>query len=155
MAQPVSKAKTRPTLPGEQPNSRTLLNKLGFRIRMADRVIYKAFTQTVGITPVQYSVFALVAENEGMAQGAIGEVLDMDRASTMAMMDKLEKAGLIERRNSKVDRRRYALYLTAKGKEEILAFEARVQAVDGAFKQKLTPEQLRQLLDYLDILRAE
>ncbi|MFC6632550.1 MarR family winged helix-turn-helix transcriptional regulator [Microbulbifer taiwanensis] len=130
----------------------TLEDKLGFRIRMAERRIYRDFVQSVDMTPVQYSVFALVAENEGMSQGVIGEALNMDRASTMAIMDKLEKAGLIERKKSPIDRRRHALYLTAKGRKEITAVEKKVRKTDDAFKQRLSDRQLRDLVRYLDIL---
>lgn len=130
----------------------TLEDKLGFRIRMAERTIYKKFIGAVGMTPVQYSIFTLVAENEGMSQGVIGEALNMDRASTMAIMDKLQKAGLIERRKSPVDRRRHALYLTPKGKKEISATEKRVRDIDDTLKDRLSERQLRELIRYLDLL---
>jgi len=133
----------------------TLEDKLGFRIRMAERMIYKKFINAVGMTPVQYSIFTLVAENEGMSQGVIGEALNMDRASTMEIMGKLEKAGLIERRKSPVDRRRHALYLTPKGRKEIAATEKRVRNTDDAFKSRLTDRQLRDLVRYLDMLGRE
>lgn len=140
---------------GETVDRSTLEDKLGFRIRMAERSIYKTFIQNVGMTPVQYSIFTLVAENEGMSQGVIGEALNMDRASTMAIMDKLEKAGLIERRKSLVDRRRHALYLTAKGKKEIVKTENKVKQTDDKFKQRLTDKQLQELTKYLNLLWHE
>ncbi len=136
-------------------NRSTLEDKLGFRVRMAERAIYKKFISSVGMTPVQYSIFTLVADNEGMSQGVIGEALNMDRASTMAIMDKLEKAGLIERRRSTVDRRRHALYLTAKGRKEITAVEKKVRQTDDDFKERLTERQLRDLVRYLNILGKE
>lgn len=132
-----------------------LEDKLGFRIRMAERAIYKAFVQNVGMTPVQYSVFALVADNEGMAQGAIGEALNLDRASTMAIMDKIEKAGLVERRKSPEDRRCHAMYLTAKGRKEITVIEQKVSNTDGQFKQRLSDVQLQELIRCIDLVRRE
>ncbi len=128
--------------------------KLGFRMRMADRAIYKQFVKQVGMTPVQYSVLMLVAENEGMSQGAIGEALNIDRASTMALMDKLESAGWVERRRSPVDRRRYAMYLTAQGKKHVVATEKKVQKTDDQFKQLLTAAQLKELIRCLDLIRG-
>lgn len=133
----------------------TLEDKMGFRLRMAERTIYKVFMQNVGMTPVQYSMFTLVADNEGMSQGVIGEALNLDRASTMAIMDKLEGAGLIERRKSPVDRRRHALYLTAKGKKDIVVTEQRVRDTDDAFKQRLSDKQLQELIRSLELLRRE
>ncbi|WP_317930540.1 MarR family winged helix-turn-helix transcriptional regulator [Halioxenophilus sp. WMMB6] len=136
-------------------NRNTLEDKLGFRIRMAERAIYKSFVQQVGMTPVQYSVFTLVADNEGMSQGVIGEALNLDRASTMAIMDKLESSGLVERRKSPIDRRRYALYLTAKGRQEIVTTEAKVKATDEQFKQRLSDKQLQELIRCLSLIRQD
>lgn len=132
-----------------------LEDKLGFRFRMAERAIYKNFVQNVGMTPVQYSVFALVADNEGMAQGVIGEALNLDRASTMAIMDKIEKAGLVERRKSPEDRRRHAMYLTAKGRKEIVVIEQKVSSADDQLKQRLSDVQLQELIRCIDLVRRE
>lgn len=131
----------------------TLEEKLGFRMRMADRAIYRRFIQNVGMTPVLYSVLTLVAENEGMPQGVIGEALDLNRASTMAIMDKLEHLGWVVRRRSPVDRRRYAMYLSAKGRQKILATEKKVQETDNYFKGMLSDDQLRDLNKMLDLIR--
>ncbi len=131
----------------------TLEDKLGFRVRMAERAMHKAFVQSVGMTPVQYSIFTLVADNEGSSQGTIGEALNLDRASTMAIMDKLEQAGLVERRKSPVDRRRHALYLTSKGKQEIVKIEKKVSQSDALFKERLSERQLRDFVRYLGYIR--
>ncbi len=138
----------------EKPVDRSILErKLGFRLRMAERAIYKVFIQNVGMTPIQYSLFALVAQNEGLSQGLIGEALNLDRATTMAIMERLESAGLIERRKSLVDRRRHALYLTAKGKKAIVEAERKVQETDDSFKQKLNAKELSEFVRCLDVIR--
>ena len=131
----------------------SLDDKLGFKLRMAERAMHKAFIQNVGMTPVQYSIFILVANNEGRSQGTIGEALNLDRASTMAIMDKLESASLVERRKSPVDRRRHALYLTTKGKQEVVKIQKKVQKTDDLFKNHLSQRQLKDLLRYLDYTR--
>ncbi len=119
-----------------------LEQKLGYLIRLIDRVAGKDVAIAAGMTPVQYSMLALVATNEGMPQGAIGGALNMDRASTMAVMDKLERAGLIERRTSLIDRRMHALYLTEQGRTTYADMEAKVVASDEQLKNKLTEEEL-------------
>lgn len=138
----------------EKPVDRGILEKkLGFRMRLAERAIHKAFVQSVGMTPVQYSLFALVAHNEGLPQGLIGEALNLDRATTMAIMERLDSAGLIERRKSLVDRRRHALYLTAKGKKILVETERRVQETDNAFKQKLNAKELSEFIRCLELIQ--
>ena len=130
-----------------------LKGKLGFRVRLAERAIYKAFVQKVEMTPIQYSLLTLVASNEGMSQGVLGEALNLDRATTMAIMDKLEDAGLVERRRSVIDRRRHELYLTAKGRRRVVEAEKRVLETDGVFKQRLSEKELREFVRFLDLMR--
>jgi DNA-binding MarR family transcriptional regulator len=116
--------------------------KLGYRIRILERLLNKEFTRNVGMTTVQYSVFSLVATNEGLSQIAIGEALSMDRASTMAIIDKLEAAGLLERKKSVHDRRVHALQLTEKGRKQFVVVNNKVAKYDSMFSSKLSQEEM-------------
>lgn len=116
--------------------------KLGYRIRILERLLNKEFTRNVGMTTVQYSVFSLVATNEGLSQIAIGEALSMDRASTMAIIDKLEAAGLLERKKSIHDRRVHALQLTEKGRKQFVVVNNKVAKYDLMFSSKLSQEEM-------------
>lgn len=121
-----------------------LESKMGYQVRMADRLMSKDFAQIVGMTPVQYSVFSLVATNPGLSQVAIGDALNMDRASTMAIVRKLETAELIECRKSQQDRRMQALHLTAKGQKEFKVVDQRVTDLDNVKTKRLSAKE-RQL----------
>jgi DNA-binding MarR family transcriptional regulator len=116
--------------------------KLGYRIRILERMLNKEFTRTAGMTTVQYSVFSLVATNEGLSQIAIGAALSMDRASTMAIIDKLEDAGLLERKKSVHDRRVHALQLTEKGRKQFTVINNKVAKYDSIFSNKLSDEEM-------------
>ena len=123
--------------------------KLGYRIRILERQLNKEFTRKVGMTAVQFSVFSLVATNEDLSQIAIGEALSMDRASTMAIIDKLEAAGLMERRKSIHDRRVHALQLTEKGRKEFAAVNNKVAKYDSLFSSRLTEVEMATFNMYL------
>ena len=123
-------------------NMQVLDEKLGYRIRIIERLLNKEFTRNVGMTTVQYSVFSLVATNEGLSQIAIGEALSMDRASTMAIIDKLEAAGLLERKKSIHDRRVHALQLTEKGRKQFVVVNNKVAKYDLMFSSKLSQEEM-------------
>lgn len=132
-----------------------LESKIGYLLHMADRVMGRDFVKDVGMTRVQYSVFSLVATNDGLSQVQIGDALDMDRASTMAIVNKLEAAGLIERRASTVDRRRHALQLTAAGKRSFPGVNRRVIEHEDRLQQQLSTRDQKMLLDCLTrILRS-
>lgn len=124
---------------------KVLDEKLGYRIRIIERLLNKEFTRNVGMTTVQYSVFSLVATNEGLSQIAIGEALSMDRASTMAIIDKLEDAGLLERHKSIHDRRVHALQLTEKGRKQFVVVNNKVAKYDSIFTAKLSEEEMATL----------
>lgn len=126
-----------------------LESKLGYQLRMADRIMGRDFVQAVGITPVQYSVFSLVATNPGLSQVAIGDALNMDRASTMAIVRKLENAGLIECRKSQLDRRMQALHLSKKGEVEFKDVDQRVNEYDEKMTKRLTAKERQQLIQFI------
>lgn len=136
-------------------NRSRLKQKLGFRLRLAERATYRDFLAEVGITPVQYSLLALVADNEGLSQGVLGLALNLDRATTMAIMNKLEHAGWIERRRSSQDRRRYAMFLTPKGDKQIKELEVLVCSSDDGFKQRLSDAELEQLVMLLEKIYSD
>lgn len=131
-----------------------LEEKLGYQVRMADRALSRDFFENVGMTPVQFSVFSLVASNENLSQVAIGDALKMDRASTLAIVHRLETAGLLERRTSPHDRRMHALQLTRKGKKEFRAVNKRVTAHDNQFKNRLSDAELQTFLSCMKKLRG-
>ena len=57
----------------------------------------------------------MIEANPGLKQGAVGEALGIKRPNVVAMIDELERRGLVRRAADASDRRRYALVLTLKG----------------------------------------
>lgn len=115
-----------------------LEKKIGYQLRMADRMMSRDFVKNVGVTQAQYSVLSLVATNENLSQMDIGEALELDRSSTMALVDKLEASGLIERCVSNVDKRMHALRLTAVGRKQFPEINRQVVEHEDRFQSKLT-----------------
>lgn len=125
---------------------------LGYQLRIADRMLHRNFVQEVGMSPVQYSVFSLVATNDNLSQVAVGQALNMDRASTMAIVHKLELAGLLRRVKSPHDRRMHALQLTPEGEKEFAAVYERASEYDKKFKNRLTTTEQKTLFKCLQKL---
>ncbi|HBF30842.1 MarR family winged helix-turn-helix transcriptional regulator [Rhizobium sp.] len=91
---------------------------LGFRVRRAQLAILQDFQDVLGdqgIRQADFSVLSVIAGNSGMKQSDVAEALAIQRANFVAIVDGLEKKGLIERRRSEVDRRVYFLHLTEAG----------------------------------------
>ena len=79
---------------------------LGFHIRLAHGTVYRHFTETFNdleLTQKQVSVLWLVDDHPEIAQADIGRRLQIDRATVMAIVNRLQKRGFVER--GQVDQR--------------------------------------------------
>ncbi|HEX7656300.1 MAG TPA: MarR family transcriptional regulator [Sphingomonas sp.] len=97
---------------------------LGFHIRLAHGAVYRHFTSTfsdLDLTQKQVSVLWLIDDHPDIVQADIGRRLQMDRATVMAIVNRLEKRGFIERGAPQSDRRRQTLHMTEAGHDALLA----------------------------------
>lgn len=96
---------------------------LGLRLRRAHGAVQRHFGEhfaDLGLTQKQVSVLWLTGEHPDLAQTDLARALDMDRATTMALVHGLEKRELLSRSPSRTDGRRIAFRLTTAG-EDLLA----------------------------------
>lgn len=90
---------------------------LGFVLNDVARLLRKEFEQraraaALGLTRAQASVLAYLARQEGINQAALAQLLEVEPITLARLLDRLQAAGLIERRPDPKDRRAYLLYLT-------------------------------------------
>jgi MarR family transcriptional regulator, transcriptional regulator for hemolysin len=74
---------------------------LGFILHDAARLLRKRFEQKargLGLTRSQWQVLAHLARHEGIHQGALAEILELEPITLVRILDRLQAAGLIERR---------------------------------------------------------
>jgi len=69
-------------------------------------------TRSFGITGPQMRALVQIMRFPGINQGALAERLDVEPITTCRMVDRLEQAGLVERRRDPQDRRAWQLFLT-------------------------------------------
>jgi DNA-binding MarR family transcriptional regulator len=101
-----------PARPADRPTGAAfLLAQLGAHAaaRFADRV------GPLGFTPPQTGLIHAIAGAPGRSQQAVAEQLGMHPSRVVALVDGLERDGILERRRNPQDRRNYALYLTDAG----------------------------------------
>jgi MarR family transcriptional regulator for hemolysin len=99
-------ARTRPDTPDRN---------LGFLLHDAARLLRKRFEQkarSLGLTRSQWQVLAHLARHEGIHQGALAEILEIEPITLVRILDRLQVAELIERRPHPTDRRVRLLFLT-------------------------------------------
>ena len=100
---------------------------LGLQVRLAHGAIQRDFAERaagLGLTQKQISVLWLIADIPGITQADLARRLQMDRATTMALVHALEKRGLVARAPVAGDARRRGFAVTTAGADALAAARA-------------------------------
>lgn len=128
---------------------------LGYNLRRAHQASWRIYVSAIGesrLRPGLFSLLVLVRENPGIAQIELGTHLGVDKASIVALLDRLEGAELIERRRSTRDRRRQGIFLTTAGSEELEALITDVRALERNMASRYSKTELEQFIGLLQRL---
>jgi MarR family transcriptional regulator, lower aerobic nicotinate degradation pathway regulator len=115
--------------------------------------IFKEHFDRYDLTPQQFGLLAFLWQQDGLSQAELSAKSQIDRTTMGGIIDRLEKEGLVERRNHPEDRRAYQVFLTPRGKslEEKLCPVA--GQVIGKVTSPLTEEEHQTLIRLLAKLR--
>lgn len=112
----------------------------------------------IGLSVPQCDVVTTLTEAEGISQQELAKRLYVTKGNISGLLDRLEAAGLVERRSTAADRRQYAIYLTAPGREAAKKAIAVQHALIAATLGQLSPENLAAFEELLiatrDLVRA-
>jgi DNA-binding MarR family transcriptional regulator len=89
--------------------------RLGYFLRRAQIAVFQDFgmkCRELDIRPVQYSILTIIEHNPGLSQTQVAHTLGIKKTNLVAMLDTLEKRGLVRRAVTQRDRRTYALFLS-------------------------------------------
>jgi DNA-binding MarR family transcriptional regulator len=97
---------------------------------------FDARARSIGVTRPQWQVLSLLRGHEGINQGKLAELLEVEPITICRMVDRLQDVDLVERRADPADRRSWRLFLTDKAHELLgqlrpLADELLEQAFEG------------------------
>ncbi|MBX3592881.1 MarR family transcriptional regulator [Sphingomonas sp.] len=125
---------------------------LGLRVRRAHGAVQRHFTEhfaELGLTQKQVSVLWLTGDHPDVAQTDLATALDMDRATTMALVHALEKRGLLSRKPSPTDKRRIAFRLTQAGERLLADAKQAIQSHEAWLKARFSARELAALEEML------
>ena len=91
----------------------------------------------VGVTVRDLGVLRIIASGEAQSQQEAAAVLGVDRTSMVALLDALERQGIVARRPSEHDRRRNVIALTDHGWEVYRQAESRYSETERDFTAAL------------------
>jgi MarR family transcriptional regulator, temperature-dependent positive regulator of motility len=110
------------------------------------------FSLSIGhsdITPRQYAVLLVVAENDGISQTDIVNATGIDRSTTANLVGRLVKRGWLQRRRTKGDARAYAVRLTAAGRNALKIGARASLGVDEKVLASLSSRQHARFIEAL------
>jgi DNA-binding MarR family transcriptional regulator len=88
------------------------------------RRFYDRRASTLGVTSAQWRVLAWLGREPGLKQVELAERLDVEPITACRIVDRLEEAGLVERRRDPGDRRAWRLMLTDKAQPILVRLRA-------------------------------
>ena len=127
-----------------------------FQLAKANQLASRFLSQKVSelnLTPVQALVLGFLNQEDQITSAELGKKTGLDSATLTGILDRLEAADFIERKNNPEDRRSIHIYLTPQGNE--LSRKA-IEVIVGAnveFLHSLTKEEKRNLFDIIKKLR--
>jgi DNA-binding MarR family transcriptional regulator len=125
---------------------------VGFHIRLAYGVVYRHFMETfahLDLTQKQVSVMWLVSDHPGIGQSDLARRLQMDRATVMAIVNRLQARDYLARGAHGGDARRRSLMLTPVGAAALVEARAAVLEHENWLTSRFSQREVKQLIGLL------
>jgi DNA-binding MarR family transcriptional regulator len=114
---------------------------------------FDARARGIGVTRPQWQVLTMLRRHEGVNQGKLADLLEVEPITVCRMVDRLQEADLVERRPDPADRRAWCLFLTADAQGVI---ESLWPLADSMFEEAfegVSPEERSNMMATLERIR--
>ncbi len=125
---------------------------IGYNLKRAYIVLHQVATQALDAHDLRvrsFSALSLIVGNPGVSPSELADMLQMERSNLVLIVDELESRDLISRTRMKLDRRRYALKATLRGRRLHEKAAAAIRRADERPLLRLTAEDRAQLVNLL------
>jgi len=129
-----------------------LSDRLGFllgRAHLAHRSIVERAFAPLGLGVKEFGALSLMVEGGRVSQQRLGERQGVDRTTMVAVVDELERKGLVKRRRDLHDRRAYSLNATAKGHRVLHRASEAAKRAEDEFLSPIPARDRRRLKELL------
>jgi|SRR5579871_1059510 len=140
------------------PKSETLYRMPGHLIRRCHQISVALFLQECapfGISPQQYAVLRVLADNDGVDQITLAGLAAFNRTTAGEILERMELAGLLERRDNPLDRRVKNIFITAGGLELLRTAQNAVARVQQRLLEPLEPAERLKFIELLSRIADE
>jgi DNA-binding MarR family transcriptional regulator len=135
----------------------TIDQNLGSLLAEINRLARREFDRRVrhlGLTRAQWLFLYHLGRQPGATQSDLAELMQMEKISVSRQADRLEKAGWIERRDHRVDRRAYHLYLTPRAARTAERLEGMAADLRADYLDGLPASRRAKLVQDLGVIRT-
>src|SRR3954469_10310566 len=97
-------------------------DNIGLALKEVTQLMRRRFDERArakGATRAQWLALKMISHSEGINQGRLADFLEVEPITACRMIDRLEEAGMVERRRDPSDRRAWQLFLTEKSRPVI------------------------------------
>ena len=91
----------------------------------------------------------LIDDHPDIAQTGLAQRMRMDRATTMAIVNRLEAKSYLVRRKSRSDGRKQALNLTDRGRKALATAKRAIHQHEQWLKSRFTDKEVAKLIELL------
>ena len=130
---------------------------LGFLLHEVARLLRKRFEQNArgsGLTRAQWQLLAYLAQNEGINQSGLADLLEIEPITLGRIVDKLQVLGRVERRPDPSDRRVWLLHLTPAARPKLTLLHSLGVVTRGEALVGVSSADIEHLLKTLQALKA-
>jgi MarR family transcriptional regulator, transcriptional regulator for hemolysin len=129
---------------------------IGYLIADLSRLYGRVFDRRaahLGLTRVQWRALKRIHTSEGITQSELADLLDMEPIAVGRVIDRLQKAGFVERRSDPDDRRVWRLHLLPQSDAVMHDIEAVATSVREDCLAGVDPHELETALKVLGQIR--
>ena len=123
--------------------------QLFFRLWRASHTRMAQALESLDLTPALFALLNFLGAREDAIQQEIGSAMGIDPSTMVALVDRLERAGLARRRPHPHDRRAREVLITARGRRVLERARQMAAQVEEEVLQGLSAGERRQLLALL------
>ena len=105
--------------------------------------------EALKLTPPQAGILGVLGRESGLSQQALAGLLGIFPSRLVAVLDDMQRAGLVERRPHPSDRRVSALYLTPAGKKALQAVGRVAKQHETEICAALNPDEREMMQKFL------
>ncbi len=130
----------------------SIKERLGFLLAKSHLSLLGQVEAKMGPTDLtgrHYGCLTVIGDEGPMTQQRLGKRMGVDRTTVVAIVDALERNGLVERRRNPEDRRAYALEVTPEGRKWQQRLTEVIVETEDEFLATLSARERKQFVELL------